>query len=85
MPGVSASITNAVRALLTGVFGSLSLLVSTKNQFATPPLVIHILDPLMTYSSPFFLEQVRIAAASEPAHGSVTAHDCNIKKKKNAQ
>lgn len=80
IPGVSALTANAVKALLADVLGSLSLRVSTKNQFATPALVIHILDPLRIYSSPFFLEQVRILATSELAHDPVTAHDCNVTK-----
>jgi hypothetical protein len=40
---------------------------------ACAPLVIHILDPSSTYSSPQSEAVVLIAAASDPACGSVSA------------
>uniref|UniRef100_A0A915A6T3 Uncharacterized protein n=1 Tax=Parascaris univalens TaxID=6257 RepID=A0A915A6T3_PARUN len=73
IPGVSPSTTKAVNAFEIGVFGSGSLLHKTKNQLAGPAFVIHIFEPLMTYSSPFFSHFVFTPATSEPAHGSVTA------------
>lgn len=46
-------------------------------QFATPPLVIHILVPLITHSSPFFSALVFAPLTSDPAPGSVTQYACN--------
>lgn len=77
IPGVSPSTTKAVNAFEIGAFGSGSLLHKTKNQLAGPAFVIHIFEPLMTYSSPFFSHFVFTPATSEPAHGSVTAYACN--------
>lgn len=71
-PGVSRSTMNAVNALLAGAFGSGFVRAKRKYQLATPPLVIHILVPLIIHSFPFFSALVFIPATSEPAPGSVT-------------
>mmetsp|Transcript_16341 Transcript_16341/g.51933 ORF Transcript_16341/g.51933 Transcript_16341/m.51933 type:complete len:268 (+) Transcript_16341:519-1322(+) len=71
MPGVSASTMNAVNALPAF---SPPVRASTKYQLATPPLVIHILLPLITHLSPFFSALVDRPATSEPAPGSVTQY-----------
>mmetsp|Transcript_52398 Transcript_52398/g.131702 ORF Transcript_52398/g.131702 Transcript_52398/m.131702 type:complete len:359 (+) Transcript_52398:260-1336(+) len=72
MPGESASTMNAVNALPAPA--PASVLASRKYQLATPPLVIHILLPLMIQWSPFFTAVVRMPATSEPAPGSVTQY-----------
>ena len=84
-PGVVASTTNPVNALLVLALGS--VLARTKYQLATPPLLIHILDPFITHytqyterhrynlfhtSFPFLTAVVFTAATSEPQSGSVT-------------
>lgn len=70
MPGVSAGTMKPVKAL--PAFALSSVLASTKYQLATPPLVIHILFPLITQSSPLRTALVLAPDTSDPASGSVT-------------
>ena len=74
MPGVLASRMKPVKALPADILGSELVRARTKYQFATEPLVIHILEPFRMYSSPFFSALVLIPATSEPAPGSVTQY-----------
>jgi len=53
------------------------------NQFATPPLVIHIFWPFMMYSSPFFSARVFTPLTSDPAPGSVKQKPCKNVSKNN--
>ena len=48
-----------------------SVLVTSTQKSARAPLVMNVLAPLITYSSPSRIAVVRIPATSEPAPGSV--------------
>ena len=76
IPGVSASTTKPVIRFPAEASGSVT--ASTKYHpplsCARPPFVIHVLEPLITYSSPFLSALVCIAATSLPAPGSLTPY-----------
>ena len=72
MPAESPSTMKPVNA--APVLADESVFASTKYQLATPPLVIHILLPEITHSSPFFTAVVLAAPTSLPAPGSVTQY-----------
>lgn len=48
-----------------------SVLTANTTMSAEPPLVMNVLDPLTTYSSPRRTAVVRIALRSDPAPGSL--------------
>ena len=75
-PGAFVSTINPVYAWPAGVLGSVAVRASTNIQLDTPAPVIHILDPFIMYSSPFFTALVRVPATSEPAPDSVTPYAC---------
>ncbi len=50
-----------------------SVFAPTKYRSPCTPLVMNILLPLITHSSPSRTARVRMPATSEPASGSVTA------------
>ncbi len=50
-----------------------SVLVTRTMKSARGPLVMKVLEPLITYSSPSRIAVVRMPATSEPAPGSVIA------------
>ena len=71
-PGVPAS---TIKPDIPLYPASGSVLANMKNQSALPAPVIHIFEPLMTYSSPSLTAIVLQAATSEPAPGSVIAYE----------
>ncbi|MOA39385.1 hypothetical protein D3C78_1611620 [compost metagenome] len=69
-PGVPASTRNRL-VPLAPAFGS--VLATTITRSARKPLVMKVLEPLMTYSSPSSTAVVFTPCRSEPAPGSVMA------------
>ena len=67
------SIGTITRDLLNHFPPSFSVLASRQAQSLCIPLVIHILVPLITRSSPFLSAVVLMAATSDPPPGSLTA------------
>ena len=85
-PGESIGTRNSVKPSYPA---SGSVLVTSTIAWARWPLVMNVLEPLITYSSPSLTARVLIPATSEPASGSVmprhriflpaiagTAHSC---------
>ena len=71
-PAASIGTQMSVLLACAGVAPSALVLASRHIQSACAPLVIHILPPLITKSSPRVAAVVRIAATSEPAPTSLT-------------
>ena len=61
---------NSVKPSWVGGDGSTSVLVTSTIPWDRWPLVMNVLDPLITYSSPSLTARVLIPATSEPASGS---------------
>ncbi|MNZ75996.1 hypothetical protein D3C78_944890 [compost metagenome] len=51
----------------------MSVLATTTTMSLSWPLLMKVLEPLMTYLSPFFTARVRTPCRSEPVPGSVMA------------